>query len=321
MLEGTLFNPARIQRPASPALRKRAKGGDTRDGSVYVYFDERIPLAINAAIATYRPLLLSGPSGCGKSTLAKNVALSLGWRYYEFVVTSRTEARDFLYRFDSIRRLNDAQAQKQGELKPPELYIEPSVLWWAFDRKSAQQRGSQVALQPKELAVDPCEMNQSAQAVVLIDEIDKAEVDVPNALLVPLGSLQFKVEQTGAEITTDKPPLIIITTNGERELPLAFMRRCLSLSLKPPDQQRLVEIARAKISKKKKDEELFNKVAEYVLAMGKDGEQNIQLRPSTAEYLDTVRACIDLKIAPDDPVFAELANITISKRQDIEGVD
>src|SRR2546423_10451987 len=128
------FEPDEVQRfDADPTMAGSA-GGDSRDGRLYVYHNKTIALAVNVALVTNRPLLLGGPSGCGKSTLARNVALKLGWRYYEHVVTSRTEARDFLYRFDSIRRLNDAQA---NDLQEVAAYIEPGVLWWAFNQTRA----------------------------------------------------------------------------------------------------------------------------------------------------------------------------------------
>src|SRR5215218_9760827 len=173
---GPIFKPERVQRcelDGEPA----AAGGDSRDGRVYVYHEPQIALAVNVAWATRRPLLLSGASGSGKSSLALNVALTLGWRYYEHVVTSRTEAREFLYRFDGVRRLNDAQAAqvKGGGLKPEWAYLEPGVLWWAFDRESAIERGSGGRLGEEEWAEDPCKLNEASPAVVLIDEIDKAD--------------------------------------------------------------------------------------------------------------------------------------------------
>jgi MoxR-like ATPase len=320
MAKGTLFNPARVERPAPTPEGAEATGGDTRDGRVYVYNDARLALAVNVAIAASRPLLLNGPSGSGKSTLAKNVALSLGLRYYEHVVTSRTEATDFLYRFDSLRRLNDAQA-KYSQIKPTEMYIEPGVLWWAFDPDSARHRGSKVELTEKDQAKDPSEIQGGGKAVVLIDEIDKAEVDVPNALLVPLGSHRFPVEHlSGRWVTTSQPPLIFITTNGERELPLAFLRRCVSINLRPPGKDELVEIARAHFPKEV-NEPLFEEVAAHIVRMGEDERQAAARRPSTAEYLDAVLACLKLGYRPGDPEFNDLANITLSKQHDVEGVD
>src|SRR5262245_59453218 len=112
-------------------------GQDTRDGSVYVY-NEPITLAVRVALATGRPLLLLGPPGSGKSSLAAYVARSMNWNYFEQVVTSKTRAQDLLWGFDAIRRLRDAHA---SSLHPGlEPYIEPRVLWWAFDPPNARLR-------------------------------------------------------------------------------------------------------------------------------------------------------------------------------------
>jgi MoxR-like ATPase len=317
MSNGAIFKPDEINR-VDPAIEIRSgSGGDDRDGRVYVYHQPDIELAVNVAWATNRPLLLSGPSGCGKSTLALNVALSLGWRYYEYVVTSRTEARDLFYRVDTIARLNDAHAG-ETQLKHIAAYIEPGVLWWAFDRDSAGQRGGGGRLPAEQEAHDPCKISKHQQAVVLIDEIDKADIDVTNNLLVQLGSLQFVVENTNVPVTAEHAPLIFITTNGERELPPAFIRRCVTLELPPPVKDILLKVARAKIPAPEHDEDLFDQVADRVLAEAKQDDRGT-LPPSTAEYIDTVRACLKLNIKPGDDKFQELSNITLRKRQKTSG--
>ena len=168
--------------------------GDRRDGAVYVY-TEKIVLAVNVALATGRLLLVRGPTGSGKSSLAYNVARCQGWRYYEEVISSRTQARDLQWTFDAVRRLSDAQAnQLQTHLA---AYVEPGVLWWAFDRASARRRG----WPPEEAdflpAEDPRVGTDSERCVVLLDEMDKADPDVPNDLLVTLGSFQFVVREAG----------------------------------------------------------------------------------------------------------------------------
>lgn len=321
MSSGPVFTPAEIERCEPDRLIRSGSGGDDRDGRVYVYHKPEIELAVNVAWAANRPLLLSGPSGCGKSTLALNVALSLGWRYYEYVVTSRTEARDLLYRFDTIARLNDAQPGAQ--LKHVAAYIEPGVLWWAFDPESARERGGGGALPREQEARDPSKVSKdkltdASRAVVLLDEIDKADIDVTNNLLVQLGSHQFIVEHTNAEVAAGNAPLIFITTNGERELPPAFVRRCVTLELPPPTKDILLKVARALIPGGEQDEELFKQVAERVLAEAKQEERG-GTPPSTAEYLDTLRACLKLGIRPGDPRFQELSNITLRKRRKTQG--
>jgi MoxR-like ATPase len=201
--------------------------GDLRDGSVYVYEDE-IELAVNVALATGRPLLVAGPPGSGKSSLAPNVARTAGWRFEQQVISSATEARDLMWTFDAVGRLRDAQAAEEGrELRD---YVKPEVLWRAFDPVSAQTRGQRTS-------------DDAVRAVVLLDEIDKADPDVPNNLLVPLGSWEFDVSELDVKVAAGVPPLVILTTNDERELSKPFVRRCVVLTLERPDQERLERIA------------------------------------------------------------------------------
>ena len=195
-----------------------APAGDRRDGKVYVY-DDDIVLAVNVALAIRRPLLISGPAGSGKSSLAKFVANVMGWRYYEDVVTARTQARDLQWTFDAIRRLSDAQANKDLGAGG---YVEPGVLWWAFQPKTAATRGADDETRAKpgfRKAEPPSQDQQGDRAVVLIDEIDKADPDVPNSLLVALGSNEFRIVETNALVraTADAEPFVMITTNDERE--------------------------------------------------------------------------------------------------------
>jgi MoxR-like ATPase len=243
----------------NPPTTFRAPGQDTavadqREGRVYV-FNEDIVLAVNVALATGRPVLVRGESGTGKSSLARSAANFLKWRFYEKVITSRTQARDLLYEVDLLRRLHDAQVVKDGGSFDEDYtrYVVPQALWWAFSRKTALKRGrSGNRVQPP--AEPKTDFPDSARAVVLIDEIDKADPDVPNNLLVPLGSLQFLVEETGFLVKADKTnaPLVFITTNEERELPPAFLRRCVELKLEMPGPERLLDIAHAHFQGKDK---------------------------------------------------------------------
>ncbi|MFL6208018.1 MAG: AAA family ATPase [Pyrinomonadaceae bacterium] len=297
--------------------------GDRRDGQVYVYND-KIELAINVALATGRPMLVRGPSGSGKSSLARNIAARLSWRYYEQVITSRTQARDLLWVFDSLRRLGDAQARRLD--KDPAHYIEPGVLWWAFDAASAGRRGrseqnkDDTIREIKDPADDPGIGPDNAGAVILLDEIDKADPDVPNNLLVPLGSFEFRVRETGASVAATRPLLCIITTNDERVLPTAFMRRCIVLELEPPDEALLIKIAKEHYGPDKQN--LYQPIAESVVKISTAaaspvrGAAGQQPAPSTAEYLDTVRACLDLGISPvaDDERWQVLTKATLAKR-------
>jgi MoxR-like ATPase len=257
---------------------------DRTGDPVYEYTPE-IEMAVNVALATGRPLLVRGPSGTGKSSLARAVAHRLGWRYYEQTVTSRTSAQDLLWTFDAVGRLNDAQDPRR-EMKDTADYVKPGVLWWAFERASAQ-------------GFEPGEPEQpyprSEDSVVLIDEIDKAEPDVPNNLLLPVGSLMFYVAEARREVKApaDHPPLIFITTNDERQLPAAFLRRCVVLELEPPDADQLKRIAILHF--RKRDDGLYGALADEIVNAFKKGERP---EPNAAEFLDAVWACVSLGVRP-----------------------
>jgi len=224
---------------------------DIGDPAHHLYEQQSIT-AINAAIAINRPLLIWGETGIGKSQLAKAVAQELGRVFIPFVCDAHTESRDLLWHFDAVSRLAEAQIQgaiPEGLRKENALDIEnfiiPQALWWALSWETANnmQRATEPCYQK------PC--NPANGTVVLIDEIDKTPADVPNGLLEALGNSAFHPQ--GMEvIAADKdavPPLIVITTNGERNLPDAFIRRCLSLHLDFPsdeDKQRELLITRGK---------------------------------------------------------------------------
>lgn len=318
-----VFDPPPVQSlaaidPARPDAA--AVAGDRRDGAVYVYTEEII-LAVNVALATGRPLLLRGPSGSGKSSLAGCAARVLGRRYYEEVVTSRTQARDFLWTFDTLRRLNDATAKA---LRPPNEYVRPGPLWWAFDPETARWRGSPEAAGDMAPLEDPGVRGLGADsarnpngAVVLIDEIDKADPDVPNNLLVPLGSLEFEMHEAGQEslrIQAKEAPLVLITTNDERELPNAFLRRCVILELDAPDTDRLVAIAEAHL--KGGNPRFHRQIAELVGAAADEPGTDVE-RPSTAEYLDALRTCLELKITPNQKPaeWEAIRRVTLTKHR------
>jgi len=295
-----LFNHGAAAKP-----RPRAEGtGDRRDGLVYVYTPE-IELAVNVALATRRPLLVRGPSGGGKSSLARHVSRVLGWRYYEKVISSRTQAQDLLWEIDHLRRLQDAQAKTLD----PDLshYIRPGILWWAFDEAGARRQAER--MQGSGTPLDPNLEGEHDRAVVLLDEIDKADPDVPNNLLVPLGSFEFQVEGLPEPVRTTaaRAPMVFITTNDERDLPNAFLRRCVELVLRPPDRDRLIAIGREHFPKV--PTRRLEEIAEIVLA-GAAGEK---ATPSVAEYLDTVRACQELKVQPGSPAWDDLLKVTVWK--------
>jgi len=304
---------------------------DQRDGATYVVNDD-IVLALKVAVITGRPLLLMGDPGAGKSSLAAYVARNLNWRYYEHVVTARTEATDVLWMFDAVRKLADAsRPQTEGAELRDEDYVEPGVLWWALDPVSALTRGA--AAEPKRPVTEPNkDLNASRSrqhAVVLLDEIDKADPDVPNALLVPLGSMQFEVAETQLTIRLAGTPadaaapargriLLVITTNRERDLPPAFVRRCVVHQLSSPDEDRLVEIAEAHAKAgghelSPGERELCAAVAVRLVALRKEAERSESWSPGTAEYLDAVRACLELGLAVGDPEWERIERLTLAK--------
>lgn len=269
------FNNARFAPESNPTAGKQN----------YVYHDERIVLAINVAIATRRPLLVTGVPGAGKSTLAADVARQMKWSYVATTITSRTQIEDLVARFDAVKRLNDAQAKAAKE---PAAYLIPGVLWWAFDPDSAATTNS---------ADDP-RMNANYAGngvVVLLDEIDKAEPDLPNDLLEPLGEFAITVPGRGR---VQAPPnvLTVITSNGERTMPPAFLRRCISLELDDTDPEFFTRVATSHFGSQTVS--LYRDIAARTIELGEIATKERRRRPSMAEYLDTVRACMEYDERP-----------------------
>ncbi|MDQ0809182.1 MoxR-like ATPase [Streptomyces sp. B3I7] len=282
------------------------------DDEVYL-FDDRTVLAVNIALATGRPLLVLGPPGSGKSTLAPNVARLMGLRYYAEVVTARTEPHDLLWREEAFRQLNDAYSGRLGAPDSP-AYFRPGVLWKALDPSvdpvfadSADPAGS-AAGEAVGAGADPA--LRGRPAVVLIDEIDKADPDVPDALLDPLNNLRF--EGPGRRLVTAAEgigaPLVVITSNEERELSAAFRRRCIPLVLEPPDREHLLRVAQLHMGAAY-DPLLASELAEMF-----DAESSAA-RPvaSTAEFLDTLRACRQMGLTADSPEWRAVAGLAMVK--------
>jgi MoxR-like ATPase len=267
----------------------------------YDYTDE-IVLGVNAALSTDRPLLMRGNPGCGKSTLARDVAIALAWDFEEKVITSRTTATDLQWTFDAIHRLSDTGPLPE-RARNPGNYVTRGVLWNAFDPKDAAAPG----------------------AVALVDEIDKADPDVPNDLLVPLGEGRIVVTDTEPHmpVTRRRMVLVVITTNGERELPPAFLRRCVSITLADPreDPVRLERIARSHFVRMARGKsgpdavwkpELLTKIVTRVDELS-SSLAPLARRPGTAEILDALKACVELALLPDTGDWRTLTRLLLHK--------
>jgi len=288
--------------------------GDRRDGRVYVH-DPRVRAAVLVAQATGRPLLVRGKPGSGKSSLAPFIARALKLRFYVHTVQGRTQAQDLMWRYDAVRRLADAQLPSSGATSSRaeriEHYIEPGALWWAFDSATARMRGvdsTQVDIKP---ADDPGVGPADAECIVLIDEIDKADPDVPNSLLECLGSWQFRVQETGFPVRATKPPLVFITTNDERELPAAFRRRCVTLYLDAHTTEDLAQIGHAHFPEA--SDELCKRVAAHVDRLRGEARKLNQPGPSTAEYLDALRASLRLD-GNKNVTWQDIEQLTLAKQ-------
>lgn len=318
-------------------------GPDDRSGAVY-HPDSRLQLAAETAIVAQRPLLIRGDPGSGKSSFASFAARNLEWRYYEITVTSRTEARDMQWRFDALARLRDAQARKKDT--SPGNYVTPGVLWWAFNRENAlkfisNQKKEDKPASSSEPFAETNSQRDPLRAVVLIDEIDKADPDVPNDLLEVLGLNRFRVEELdryverkipGPDKESSSPNhfgslFIVITTNQERDLPAAFIRRCVIHTLKEPEEEKdqinkLVEIARLHmgnlIASHPSGEDLIYRVAKKCCQLRQDNVHHLRLGPSTAEFLDVVRVCLKLEIDPESRFWQQIEQNVLIKGRDLE---
>ena len=231
--------------------------------------DKDLMVAVNAAIRLERPLLVKGEPGTGKTELARQVAAALGLDLLEWNVKSTTKAQQGLYEYDAVSRLRDSQLGDE-RVNDVANYIRKGKLWQAFD------------------ADEKC--------VLLIDEIDKADIEFPNDLLQELDKMEFYVYETDETIKAKQRPIIIITSNNEKELPDAFLRRCFFHYIRFPEPDtlaRIVEVHYPGIRQQLLSSALttFYEIRDT---------QGLKKKPSTSEALDWIRLLVADEVDPAD---------------------
>jgi len=236
--------------------------------AAYVASDD-LAMAVNAAVTLQRPLLVKGEPGTGKTELARQIAQALGLELIEWHVKSTTRAVQGLYDYDAVSRLRDGQL---GEARVHDVrnYIRKGKLWQAFEAE--------------------------ARVVLLIDEIDKADIEFPNDLLQELDRMEFHVYETGETIRARHRPVVIITSNNEKDLPDAFLRRCFFHFIRFPDAETLAAIVRLH----------FPGIKEALLATALTQffelreTPGLKKKPSTSEVLDWLKLILAEDLTPED---------------------
>jgi MoxR-like ATPase len=230
---------------------------------------EELAVAVNAAVTLERPLLVKGEPGTGKTELARQVAASLRLPLLEWHVKSTTKAQQGLYEYDAVSRLRDSQL---GDARVHDVanYIRRGKLWQAF---AAETR-----------------------VVLLIDEIDKADIEFPNDLLQELDRMEFHVYETGETVRARHRPVVIITSNNEKDLPDAFLRRCFFHYIRFPDAETLAAIVRVHFPGIK--ERLLAEALTQFFALRET--PGLKKKPSTSEMLDWLRLILADDLAPED---------------------
>lgn len=307
-----------------PKYQPQKPGLDNQGRRLFPYLpDPNIVKAVNLAIALERPLLIQGEPGCGKTLIARAIAYEFGqkylqgkdeWPYFRWNVTSRTEAQQGCYTFDALGKLRDAQMVGIESLTPqqrealnlrladPEGYISWGPLGQAF-------------------------REQNHRPVLLIDEIDKADVDFPNDLLSELEEPRFRVVETQKPVIAKKRPIVIITSNSERELPEAFLRRCLFYWLEFPEEMRLREIISLHFPEYELAKLFDQAISQFFKVRNKlANRRSGNKQASTSELLDWLRIMTNLPaeeaLTAVENVFNDPAQlgILVKSKADLEAI-
>lgn len=251
---------------------------------------EQLMASVNVAIALQKPLLIKGEPGTGKTMLAQAVANSLGKKLIIWNIKSTTKAQDGLYMYDTIQRLYDGQFGEEG-VDDIAHYIKLGKLGEAFESEE--------------------------QVILLIDEIDKADLEFPNDLLWELDQMEFYIHETKRTVKAKQRPIVIITSNAEKELPDAFLRRCIFHYIDFPDETLMEEIVR--VHYPQVEENLLKNAMEVFYAIR--GLRDIRKKPSTSELIDWINA-LQIGGIPADQIRKSLpfVGVIVKKDEDLEVV-
>ena len=247
--------------------------------------------AVNAAIALQRPLLIKGEPGTGKTLLAVHVAEAIGYPLEKWYVKSTSKAQDGLYVYDTVQRLNDARFG-DGDVSDIRSYIKLGAMGRTFAAKEPQ--------------------------VLLIDEIDKADIEFPNDLLLELDEMRFTVMETGDEIVAEVRPLVIITSNNERELPDAFLRRCVFHFIEFPDKELMTQIVA--VHHPHLEIALLDQVLIKFFWLREQAD--LRKKPSTSELIDWISVLLRSGMSADDiEQHIPFLGALLKNEQDTESLD